>query len=565
MYQFCAGQNSGPSFAVDTKRVENSENNQQVTLAQDLLQIALEHHRGGRLRRAEEGYRSILDREPANLEATHWLGVLLMQAGNADEALPLLKQASAARPQDAAFAYNVGQAYQALGRLGEAIGAFDRAVSLDASSTEALVSAGAARLLRQQPGDAEDALTLFNKAQLKGLGSPELCQHLAVALLRTGRFQEAIASCRRAIEQKPDYAEAHYHLGVAYTQLGDMEEARRCIARAVELKPDYARALHGLAGMEASAGRWPEAEALLQRQVRANPASRDAHQALGIVLQRLGRWNEATVAFIRAMRASRGEISNATATASASDAVAKLEERITPSPETASLHFRLATKTSIAAPPQVPAPNVSGLFDRYADLFDEHLLGKLEYRAPQLIVDAVRSLDPGTTLNVLDLGCGTGLCGPLLRPISQRLVGVDLSPAMIDKARQRDVYDRLEVGDILDSLGRDPGKWDLLVAADVLMYLGDLVPVFEAALRALRPGGLFAFSVEAGPGDRYQLAKSTQRFTHSAPYLHHLAKIFGFEEAHFEVVTLRKEAGGDVHGLLTVLQVPTQFSDSAVG
>lgn len=525
-------------------------------MAQDILQIALEHHRGGRLRRAEEGYRSVLDQEQSNAEAAHWLGVLLVQAGKADEALPLLERASAARPEDAAFAHNLGQAYQALGRLEEAIGIFDRALSLDAASPDALVSAGVARLARQRPGDAEDALTLFNKAQLQGLGSPELHLHLAVALLMTGRFQEAIAACQRAIERKPDGAEAHYHLGVAYAQLGDMENARRCIARAVELKPDDARALHGLAGMEAAAGRWPEAEALLQKEIQVNPTSRDAQQALGIVLQRMGRWNDATVAFIRAMRAGRGEITTESAAMSASDAVAQLEQRITPSPETASLHFRLATKTSIAAPAQVPAPNVSGLFDRYADLFDEHLLGKLDYRAPQLIVDAVRSLDPGTALNVLDLGCGTGLCGPLLRPISSRLVGVDLSAAMIDKARERGVYDRLDVGDILDALRRDPGQWDLLVAADVLMYLGDLAPIFEAVTAALRPSGLFAFSVEAGEGDRFQLRKETQRFTHSRPHLHRLASIFGFIEARFEEIVLRKEAGGNVQGFLMALRLP---------
>ena len=523
-------------------------------MPQDPLQIALEHHRGGRLRRAEVGYRAVLEKDPANAEASHWLGVLLMQAGNAVDAAPFLNRAFAARPDDAAFANNLGQAYLALGRVDDAIGAFDRAVSLDASSTETLFSAAVARLARRNAGDAEAALTLLNKAQLKGLGSAELHQHLAVALLMTGRTQEAIAAAKTAIERNPDYAEAHYHLGVAYRQAGQIEQARQAIVRAVELKPDYARALHGLAGMEAEAGRWAEAEALLEQEVRLAPGSPDAHQALGLARQRLGRWNEATVAFIGGMRAARGELAVGNHDATASTAVADLEQRITPTPETASLHFRLATKTSIPAPAQVPAPNVSGLFDRYADLFDEHLLGKLEYRAPELIAGAIRSLDPGSALDVLDLGCGTGLCGPLLRPISRTLAGVDLSPAMIDKARERGVYDRLETGDILDLLGRESQAWDLLVAADVLMYLGDLTPTFEAALTALRPGGLFAFSVEAGDGERYQLRRETQRFTHSRPYLQRLASIFGFDEVRFEDIVVRKEAGRDVPGLLVVLR-----------
>lgn len=524
-------------------------------MPQDLLQVALEHHRGGRLRRAEEGYRAVLGQDPSNAAAAHWLGVLLLQAGRATEALPLLEQAATARTTDAAFAHNLGQAYLAVGRIDDAIAVLHRAIDLDADSTEALCAAARAHLARQKHNDADAALTLLNKAQLKGVGSPELHQKLAVALLMTGRTEESITASKTAIERSPDFAEAHYHLGVAYRILGNREDARRCIAKAVELKPDYARALHGLAGMEAETGRWAQAEQLLQREVRLSPQSPDSHRALGLVLQRLGRWNEATVALIGGMRATRGEMPAADRNRSAHTSVADLEQRITPTPETASLQFRLATKTSIPAPAQVPASNVSGLFDRYADLFDEHLLGKLEYRVPDLIVGAIRTLKPGTALDVLDLGCGTGLCGPLLRPMSRTLAGVDLSAAMIEKARERGLYDRLETGDILDVLGRDPEAWDVLVAADVLMYLGDLTPTFEAAAGALRAGGLFAFSVEAGEGERYQLRRETQRFTHSRPYLHRIASIFGFEEARFEEIVLRKEAGRDVTGLLVVLTI----------
>lgn len=526
-----------------------------MILDQDLLQIALEHHRGGRVRQAEAGYRAVLEREPSNIEAMHWLGLLMMQAGRADEALGLLERVAAARSQDAASVHNLGKAYQAVGRMDEAIAAFDRAISLDATSTDALSSAALARLARHAPGDAEAALTLLNKAQLLGAGSPELHLNLAIALLMTGRTDEAIAACKAALEKNPEYAEAHYHLGVAYGQSGNMEEARRCMSRALEIQPEYARALHALAGFEAAAGRWTEAEALLQKQVKANPTSRDGHQALGIVLQKLGRWNDATAQLILAMRASRGEIPKPGHGMSTSQAVADLEQRLTRSPEDTALHFLLATKTSVFGPAQMPAPNVSGLFDRYADTFDEHLVGTLEYRAPQLIADALRSLDCGTELNVLDLGCGTGLCGPLLRPMSRRLVGVDLSPAMIDKAGERGVYDRLEVAELLDALSRDRGQWDLLVAADVLVYVGDLAPIFQAAAAALRPAGMFAFTVEAGQGDRYQLAKTTQRFRHSAPYLHHLAKIFGFHEARFDDVVLRQEGGRGVQGLMAVLRL----------
>ncbi|HEY2585806.1 MAG TPA: tetratricopeptide repeat protein [Tepidisphaeraceae bacterium] len=525
-------------------------------MPQDIFQIALEHHRGGRLREAEAGYRAALERDPQHADAAHWLGILLVQAGQPEAAVPLLERAVAAKPDDAAFVHNLAQACLNCGRADDAIATFDRAINLAPDRPDALLAAATARLARRAPGDADDALTLLKRAQLEGLGSPELHQYLAVALLTTGRVDEAIAECTIAIERNPEYAEAHYHLGVAHRQKGNVEEALSSMRRAVELQPEYPRACQNLAVLEAEVGRFPEAEALLRRVITLKPDARDAHQTLGLLLQRMGRYSDATVAFVGAMRAGRGELPRGGAPVRSSAAVAELERKITPRADAASLHFRLATQADIVPPSQVPAASVSKLFDRYADLFDEHLRSTLEYRAPELIVDAVKATNPGSSLDVLDLGCGTGLCGPLLRPIARTLAGVDLSPAMVEKARERDVYDRLEVKDILDTLRGSPQAWDLLVAADVLMYLGDLTLVFDAAVAALRPGGRFAFTVESGEGDRFQLGKQTHRFAHSRPYLEHLSRIFGFETETLEEITVRKEAGQPVRGLLAVLRLP---------
>src|SRR5205823_1798095 len=118
-----------------------------------------------------------------------------------------------------------------------------------------------------------------------------------------------------------------------------------------------------------------------------------------------------------------------------------------------------------------PPSTMVALFDGYAEKFDEHLTGQLRYRCPELLHEAVARLNPGAGLNVLDLGCGTGLCGPLFRPLAATLTGVDLSPGMIDKARRRGVYDRLDLEDLVTALRRAPGAVDLLLAADVLVYV----------------------------------------------------------------------------------------------
>jgi predicted TPR repeat methyltransferase len=137
------------------------------------------------------------------------------------------------------------------------------------------------------------------------------------------------------------------------------------------------------------------------------------------------------------------------------------------------------------------------------------------------------------------------------------LAGVDLSAAMVERAKARGAYDRLEVGDLFDALGRAPRGYDLLAAADVLIYLGDLAPFFEAAAAALRAGGLLAFSVEAAGGgtDRYSLDPKTRRYAHAEAYLRRLAGMYGFEERSFVPIPIRLERGEPLPGYLVVLRL----------
>jgi len=374
--------------------------------------------------------------------------------------------------------------------------------------------------------------------------------------LAAERPDDAVAACRTAIEKKPDYAEAYYHLGLAHGLQGDVNAARGFMNTALEIEPTYLRACQGLAVLEAETGRLQEAEALFRRAIELRPDSAAAHQGLGAVLQKMGKPGDATRAFMQALRASRGQIARPAAQGPASAAVAELERKLTPSQRGAELHFRLATAANVPLPPTVPPGAVSELFDRYAARFDQHLQGKLGYQVPEQLARAVIAMRPDKPLDVLDLGCGTGLCGPLLRPIAGLLCGVDLSAAMIEKARARGVYDRLEIGELIEGMQRWPRSFDLLVAADVLIYVGDLAPVFEAAAVCLRLGGLLAFSVEAGTGDRYQLQPKTLRFTHSRPYIRRLTAIYGFHEESFTEITARVEAEKPVPAHLVVLRLP---------
>lgn len=217
------------------------------------------------------------------------------------------------------------------------------------------------------------------------------------------------------------------------------------------------------------------------------------------------------------------------------------------------------------APEKANEAYVAALFDAFADSFDEKLVGWLDYRAPQQVAAAVRAAlgDGKMAARAVDLGCGTGLLAPELRGLVKHLDGIDLSPKMVEKARARRLYDTLTVGEIVAELHRHPAGYDLVAAADVLSYFGDLRPLFEAVKAALPDGGLFVATVEKGSGARYQAGK-TGRYQHGEAYLRKRAAEAGFVLVSLEEIELRKEENKPVMGYVFALRAQeTPESQSA--
>ncbi|MEC4593589.1 MULTISPECIES: methyltransferase [Nitrospirillum] len=197
---------------------------------------------------------------------------------------------------------------------------------------------------------------------------------------------------------------------------------------------------------------------------------------------------------------------------------------------------------------------VKALFDRYADRFDTDLTRKLHYQAPQLLRQALDTVGVGAGLDVLDIGCGTGLGGVEVKPLARFLAGVDLSPRMVEHARARGLYDRLWDADLMGALAEAPGAWDLVLAADVLVYLGDLAPVFQAAADALKPGGRFAATVERWSGEGPYALRESRRYAHAQEHVLAAARGAGLEVEHLAPVAPRWEKGRPVDGLLFILR-----------
>lgn len=268
----------------------------------------------------------------------------------------------------------------------------------------------------------------------------------------------------------------------------------------------------------------------------ASPQDLPALLALAALLGRLGRDDE--------------EIAVRTRIA----VIAVAHMNLAPEHRAAAVAFELATAGIGAPPAQMPSAYTAALFDAHAAGFDRTLRDDLAYRAPELLhACAARALGGATGLDVCDLGCGTGLLGPLLRPWARRLDGVDRSPRMLDEAGKLGLYDALILGDLTAALAERPGAYDLVTAADVLVYVGDLAPVLQAAASALRPGGLFAFTVEHADGEGLRLTASG-RYQHAPPHVRACAAGAELTEVSADAVILRHEQGRPVEGRAWVLR-----------
>ena len=203
---------------------------------------------------------------------------------------------------------------------------------------------------------------------------------------------------------------------------------------------------------------------------------------------------------------------------------------------------------------KAPPHYIKALFDDYAERFDQHLMVELAYAAPNLVRRIVGQRLDLTDPIVVDLGCGTGICGPLFRTLAARLIGVDLAPAMLAQARHKNTYDLLVEEDLVRFLGRHQEAFDLCIAADVFVYMGDLRPAFSTTARALRPGGYLAFTIESSTDQPDWVLRRTGRYAHSHGYIEELAQACGLVIKAFDKATLRTQSDQPVIGEVWLLQ-----------
>lgn len=384
-----------------------------------------------------------------------------------------------------------------------------------------------------EAGDLPGAESLFIEALRLVPGRPSVLVNLAAVHHRLGRPAEALAALEQALAVQADDAPAWFHHGQLLQMLERPRDALRSYERVLAID-----ARHGAA--------WTQRGSLLKDMGRFTEAAECFRQALAHGGDaELNRYFLASV-LPRSVGTTAGAASPATSP----------DTSLNTSPDS-------SPDSSPEAPPSAPRRYVEALFDSYAEGFDEHLVGKLGYRTPWLIAEMLLREASGAAdaasgaerwRAALDLGCGTGLMGPLLAPRCAAIDGIDLSTGMLGKAQALGCYRRLVHGDVAEHLHGTTERHDLVVAADVFVYIGELEAVFGGAARVLDAGGLFAFSVEeAGIGvERFEL-RASSRYAHAEGYLRRLAAAHGFELRSLTRTTLRHEQRQPIGGMLVLL------------
>ncbi|HVL76450.1 MAG TPA: tetratricopeptide repeat protein [Noviherbaspirillum sp.] len=377
-----------------------------------------------------------------------------------------------------------------------------------------------------EAGRLEPACAAFATAAALAPGRPSVLGNLGITLFQLGRIDEAVAPLRQATAADPAYAEAWACLGLAEEARGRWQEAADALEQALRLAPDRAPLWMSLALCRQRLGQAGPALDAFGRALAADPAYADAWSARGSLLRELGRLAEAAQCFEQALACGGDPELN---------------------------RYYLASVQEAGLPPAPPRRYVESLFDEYAPEFQGHVTGALRYQGHEVLLRPL--LQAGRRYpRVLDLGCGTGLCGTLIAPAADAIVGVDLSQAMLEEARKSGVYRELVHADVASFLAGERSPVDLVVAADVFIYVGALDAVFGAVRRILAPGGCFAFTVEEPVEDGGMQLLPSLRYAHSEQYVRDLAQRNGFEVDAMSRAPIRHDQERPVGGLYVYLR-----------
>lgn len=377
-----------------------------------------------------------------------------------------------------------------------------------------------------EDGRIAQALPLYEQV-LQRLSDADLVHYnYALARYEVDDFSGAVRSFERAAELQPDEPDYWFNLGLAAKKSGDYQKSQRSYEKALALRPDDADLHYNLACCLQAAENYEAAINAYEQTLALEPGNTSALGNLAYLLHR------------------QGDLEGAGK---------KYESLLQLQPQHSGARHMLAALRGVTSD-RAPQHYVEALFDNYSSSFDASLLDTLEYQVPELLAQMLRSHNGKKNFaSCLDLGCGTGLAGEKLKKRCNVLTGIDLSKGMIDEAHKKNIYDELLLAEAVSFLENSRQRYDLILAADVLTYLGDLQPLFKACARCARQQALFSFSTEHSNQEDWQL-KPSGRYGHERDYVVEAAGKYGWRKIRYMAADLRKERHAWIKGDIFLLE-----------
>ena len=484
--------------------------------------------RMGNIEKASADYRKAIDIDGQYAPAHNNLGNCLLQLDNPNAAETSYLKAIKAAPNFADAHYNYGRLLLAKGNLKSAHHILEHAHSINPDHAPILGQLGEIYLLEEKYTEA----ILFFKSRLEQQPHHAETQHrIGLAYLKQKRLPEAIKHLTKAVNQGGSDNDSCYHLATAHIEANQPREALKYYLMQLE-KSDILETTYNIAVILMAEERHEEALGYFKVTLEKDPQHLDAVLNMGAIYLKIGRLQSAIEQYESALRIDPGN---------------------------AEFQHILNALSDRDTSPRAPDAYVKSLFDHYAHFYDQHLKDSLHYHVPQQMFVTAGQLiqkDTNRNLRILDLGCGTGLCGEFFADWAKHLVGIDLSSKMIKVADQKNLYHELVIGDIESKI--TPYKEiDLVIAADVLTYIGKLDTLFQAIANTLSKDGIFLFTVEKSHIAPYQLQKNI-RYAHHMDYLEEMTINAGMQFLCNENITLRKQHGKPVAGYLIATTVLDQ-------
>ncbi len=558
------------------------------------LTEAIEKHQQGFWEEAEKLYLKFLADNPQNLDVLHLLGILYGQKRDYKTAENYLSQVLKLAPDNATYHNSMANIKKHLNDTPGAIEHYNQAIKFNPNSTTSLNNLA---LIYIQENRTAEAQELADKALSLNPHDAESHFNFALISIKLNKVSQAIDELRKTLDLNPMHHQARYTLAqqLQASNQHHLDEAIHLYQILLESQPDFTDAWTNYASALLIKNNTKEAIDIFYRVLDMDPEHYEAHYNLGCILLTKHALKPALEHFLKALykkptpeayynigmiysyQDHHGEAITYLKKAieiksdyfaaynnlgtvylkieDLPNAIENFQSALKLQPDNEEVKYILSALKQENSPDQAPNEYIEHLFDQYAPHFDQHLIEHLKYTTPKLLHDAVMSEihDNLHLRQVLDLGCGTGLAGALFKDIAHPLIGVDLSKNMIEILQEKDIYDELIVGDLRKSL-QDHLNNEIIIAADVLPYIGDLSELFHDVANALSPNGLFGFSIEIAPDNisTYSLQTSI-RYAHAPEYIKKLASQENLILLSQKEITLRLQRNQPLRGMLFIL------------